>query len=265
MITKPFKFYTKAREKNLSKGTVHTSTPRVFASSSPSLGPLHPLSKERCLGVWVQQRNKMADELVEKVLQKARVLGLKIRDRIISTEGKSIEVNLADMALSSGLSAITFPLCLGAFQSGIFRPLRMTSNIRVIGSVCGGISVLISSSAASLAFLSSSVILKEVRNNSVKVSVEKFISFVPVDRCSVAISVCYKDIPLYGFASLPVFKLLGGKFRSVLPSSLIYPGVFAKGYIPAKGQNYASNGVKHKLALLGEFFYSLCNQCSLIN
>ena len=164
------------------------------------------------------------------------------------------------MALSSGLSGITFPLCLGAFQSGIFRPLRMTSNIRVIGSVCGGISVLISSSAASLAFLSSSVILKEVKNNSVKVSVEKFISFVPVDR-SVAISVCYKDIPLYGFASLLVFKLLGGKFRSVLPSSLIYPGVFAKGYIPAKGQNYASNGVKHKLALLGEFFYSLCKQC----
>lgn len=203
----------------------------------------------------------MADESVKKVLQKARVLGLKIRDRIISTEGTSIEVNLADMALSSGLSVITFPLCLGAFQSGIFRPLRMTSNIRVIGSVCGGFSVLISSSAASLAFLSSSVILKEVRNNSVKVSVEKFISFVPIDRFSVAISVCYKDIPLYGFASLLVFKLLGGKFRSVLPSNLIYPGVFAKGYIAAKGQNYASNGVKHKLALLGEFFYSLCNQC----
>ena len=203
----------------------------------------------------------MADEFVEKVLQNARVLGLKIRNRIISTEGKSTKVNLADVALSSGLGVITFPLCLGALQTGIFRPLRMTSNIRVIGSVCGGISVLISGGTASLAFLSSNVMSKEVKDNSMKVSAEKFLSFVPVERCSIAISVCYKDIPVYGFASLLVFKLLGGKFRSVLPSNLIYPGAFAKGYIPAKGQNYASNAVKKKLTLLGEFLYSLRKQC----
>ena len=202
----------------------------------------------------------MADEFVENVLQKARILGFKIRNRIISTEGKSIEVNLTDVALSSGLGMVTFPLSLGALQTCFFRPLRMTSNIRVIGSVCGGISVLISSSTASLAFLSSTVMLKEVKDNSLKVSVDKFLSFVP-DRCSFAISVCDKDIPLYGFASLFVFKLLGGKFRSVLPSNLIYPGAFAKGYIPAKGQNYASNAVKQKLALLGEFLYSLRKQC----
>lgn len=205
----------------------------------------------------------MADEFAEKVLQKARALGLKIRNRIISTEGKSVRVDLADVALSSGLGVITFPLCLGALQTGIFRPLRMTSNIRVIGSVCGGISVLISSSTASLAFLSSTVMLQEVKDNSVKVSVEKFLSFVPVDRCSISISVCYKDVPVYGFASLFVFKLLGGKFRSVLPSNLIYPGAFAKGCFPAKGQNYASNAVKQKLTLLGEFLHSLRKQCYL--
>lgn len=195
----------------------------------------------------------MADEFVEKALLKARVLGLKIRNRIISTEGKSIEVNLADVALSTGVGIMTFPLCLGALQTGAFRPLRMTSNIRVIGSFCGGLSVLIAGSTASLVFLSSAVMLKQVEDNSVKVLVEKFLSFVPVERCSIALSVCSKDIPLYGFASLFVFKLLGGKFRSVLPSNLIYPGAFARGYIPAKGQNYASNAVKQKLTFLGEF------------
>lgn len=193
----------------------------------------------------------MADEFAGK----ARALGLKICNRIISTEGKSVRVDLTDVAISSGLSIITFPFCLAALQSGIFRPLRMTSNIRVVGSVCGGISVLISGSASSLAFLSSTVLLKEVKDNSFKVSVEKFLSFVPADRCSISISACFKDIPVYGFTSLFVFKLLGGKFRSVLPSNLIYPGAFAKGYIPAKGQNYASNAVKQKLTLLGEFYH----------
>ena len=202
----------------------------------------------------------MADEFVEKALLKVRVLGLKIRNRIISTEGKSLKVNLADVALSSGVGIMTFPLCLGALQTGVFRPLRMTSNIRVIGSFCGGISVLIAGSAASLVFLSSSVVVKQVKDNPAKVFVEKILSFVPVERCSIDISVCSKDIPLYGFASLFVFKLLGGKFRSVLPSNLIYPGAFAKSYIPAKGQNYASNAVKEKLTLLGEFFYNFIRQ-----
>ena len=206
----------------------------------------------------------MADEFAEKVLQKARVLGLKIRNRIISTEGKFIKVDLADLALSSGLGVITFPLCLAALQTGISRPLRMTSNIRVIGSVCGGLSVLISGSTSSLAFLYSTVLLKEVKDNSVKATVEKFLSFVPEDRRSISISDCYKDIPVYGFASLCMFKLLGGKFRSVLPSNLIYPGAFAKGYIPAKGQNYASNAVKQKLTLLGKFLHSLRDHHKLL-
>ena len=146
----------------------------------------------------------MADEFVEKALLKARVLGLKIRNRISSTEGKSIEVNLSDVALSTGVGIMTFPLCVGALQTGVFRPLRMTSNIRVIGSVCGSISALISGGAASLAFLASAVMLTQVKDNSV--FVEKFLSFVPVEKCSIAISVCSKDNPIYGFASLFVFK-----------------------------------------------------------
>ena len=50
-----------------------------------------------------------------------------------------------------------------------------------------------------------------------------------------------------------MYKIFGGRFRSVLPSSLIHPGAFAKRYIPAKGKRYASDGVKRKLALMGEF------------
>ena len=42
-------------------------------------------------------------------------------------------------------------------------------------------------------------------------------------------------------------------FRSVLPSSLIHAGAFARRYIPAKGKKYATDEVKQKLALLGKF------------
>ncbi|KAL9962377.1 hypothetical protein ACROYT_G031473 [Oculina patagonica] len=201
----------------------------------------------------------MADGFVEKALQKARVLGVKIRRRVLLTEGKSTRVDDIDVALSSTLGGITFPLCLGAFQTGIFRPLRITSNLRLIGSVCGGISLFISGSTASLAFLSSIIVLKEANGSSMRVLKDKLDSFVPIKRCSISISVCYKDVPLYGFASLVVFKLLGGKFRSVLPSNLIHPGAFARSYIPAKGQNYASNAVKQKLGSLGKKYG--CHTC----
>ena len=190
---------------------------------------------------------------MEKALQKARVLVVKIRRRITSAEAKSTRMDYVDVAFSSALGGITFPLCLGALQSGIFRPLRITSNLRLVGSVCGGISAFISGSTASLTFLSSIILLREVDGSFIRVLTDKLHSSEPTKRTSIPISVCYNDVPLYGFASLVVFKLLGGKFRSVLPSNLIYPGAFARGYIAAKGQNYASSVVKQELALLGEF------------
>ena len=195
----------------------------------------------------------MAEEL-EKVLQKARVLGVKIQRRIVSTEGKSTQVDTIDAALSCALGGVTFSLCLGALQTGIFRPLRITSNLRPIGSVCGGISLFISGSTASLVFLSSILLLKEVNDSSIKALADKLHSADPIGTRPISILACYKDVPLYGFASLVVFKLLGGKFRSVLPSNLFHPGAFARGYIPAKGQSYASNTVKQKLTSFGEFY-----------
>ena len=195
-------------------------------------------------------KNNMADELVQKVLQKARVIGDNIWNRVVLTEKKCTKAHMADAALASALSGITFPLSLGVLQTGLFRPLRITSNLRFIGSFCGSVSVLISGSTACLVFLSSVAILKEIKGSSMRMLTEKLHSLVP--NRSVDITVCSWDIPVCGVASLVVFKLLGGKFRSVLPSSLIHPGAFAKKHIPAKGKKYASDGVKQKLALMGE-------------
>ena len=190
----------------------------------------------------------MADDFVQKVLQKGRIIGGRIWDHIVLTEKSCTQVHVADAALSSALTGITLPLCLGVLQTGLFRPLRGTSNRWFIGPVCGCISLFISGSTASLVFISNVLLLKEIKGSSMKRLTEKLHSWAP--NRTVEIAVCSRDIPICGVCSLVVFKLLGGRFRSVLPSKT---GAFAGRYIPAKGKKYATDGVKQKLALLGKF------------
>ena len=192
----------------------------------------------------------MADEIVRKSLQKARAVGGRIWNRVLFTEENCTQMHVADAVLPSTLGGITFPLCLGVLQKGLFRPLRITSNLRIIGSICGGISVIIAGTTASIVFLSSVLLLKEIKLSSVKTLTQKLHSLMP--NKTIAIAVSSKDIPVCGVTSLVVFKLLGGRVRSVLPSNLMHPGAFARRSIPAKGKKYASDGVKNKLALLGE-------------
>lgn len=192
----------------------------------------------------------MAEEIVRKALQKARVVGDRIWNRVLSTGENCTQIHVADTVLPSALGGMAFPLCLGVLQKGLFRPLRITSNLRIIGSVCGGVSVIIAGTTASLVFLSSVLLLKEIKLGSMKTLTEKLHSLMPNKTITIAVS--SKDIPICGVVSLVVFKLLGGRFRSVLPSSLIHPGAFARRSIPAKGKKYASDGVKNRLALLGE-------------
>lgn len=116
--------------------------------------------------------------------------------------------------------------------------------------MCGCISLFISGGCASLVFISSSVLVEEKEWHRILPS--KLYAYVhSLNQYSLAISVRPEDVPLCGFGSLVVFKILGGRFRSVLPSSLLHPGAFARKYIPAKGQDYASAAVKKRLRLLG--------------
>lgn len=47
-----------------------------------------------------------------------------------------------------------------------------------------------------------------------------------------------------------LFKLLGGSFRSVLPSDLRFPGALAKESLPARGSDYATDIQRAELRLL---------------
>ena len=188
----------------------------------------------------------MADEFLKNSYSKVVVVFNKFCNHILYSENKSMEVLVADAALSTAVGGMTFPLCLGLLQRGIFRPLRMTSNIRILSSLCGSMSVVIAGSTSSLAFLTSIFLLKEIKRTPREANAEKHL------HRTVPTAISSKEIPLYGVSSLVVFKLLAGRFKSVLPSSLIHPGAFARRSIPAKGKNYASTGVKSKLALMGE-------------
>lgn len=162
-----------------------------------------------------------------------------------------MEILVADAAVSTAVGGMTFPLCLGLLQRGIFRPLRMTSNIRILSSLCGSMSIVVAGSTSSLAFLTSIFLLKEIKRIPWKTNAEKNL------HRTVPVAISSGEIPIYGVSSLVVFKLLAGRFKSVLPSSLIHPGAFARRSLPAKGKNYASSGVKTKLALMGESLHGI--------
>lgn len=105
---------------------------------------------------------------------------------------------------------------------------------------------LLDGSTSSLAFLSSVLLLGKVKGNPLNIFGEKLqieqylLQFLPkIFRC------------------LVVFKSLGGKLRAVLPGSLTYPGAFTGRFTPAKGKNYATGGVKRKLAWMAYIIQSV--------
>ena len=64
-------------------------------------------------------RVNMADEFLQKALQKARIFVDKIWSRVVSTEQKCTQVDMADAVLATAVSGITFPFS-GA-SNGNFR------------------------------------------------------------------------------------------------------------------------------------------------
>ena len=205
---------------------------------------------DKCPWDWKLPKTKMAEEFAKRVLQKVQVFGANMLTHVCSAEGEFIKVNWLSASLSTAISGMTFPLCLGTFQSAVFRPLRITSNLRIVSLFCGSVSVAIAGGASSLVFLSSVILFRENEDSSGKKAAGSVHS---QGDLNMTVKICPKDAMLYGVASLVVFKIFGGKFRMVLPSSLFHPGAFARAFIRAKGQSYASDTVKQKLTSLGEW------------
>lgn len=162
-------------------------------------------------------------------------------DKIIS-QNEGFYHSFNEILLATTMGVLSFPLSLGSLQKLLFKPLRITSKLpNSFVSICGVVSVFISGVTASGAF----VVTFKASN-----------SYFCRDEMSpqeshFEFNTHQKDIFLWGFSSLAIFKVFGGKGRYVIPSHLFWPGAFAKRSIPAAGRNYARPSVKKKLYLLG--------------
>ena len=62
-----------------------------------------------------------------------------------------------------------------------------------------------------------------------------------------------RDLLLSSVSSVVIFRALGGRFGSVLPSHLLRPGAFAREWIPAsRGMQYANEHEREIIQLLGK-------------
>ncbi|XP_038067524.1 uncharacterized protein LOC119737328 [Patiria miniata] len=139
------------------------------------------------------------------------------------------------MVFSWGIGLVTFPSCLGLIQVLVFRPLRLTCALWG-SSLLGLCSVGVSGFAASAVTTGCAAYLFKLDRDSV---------------CSHKFSGLQETALLYGICSSVVFLCLGGRFRSVLPSSLIHPGAFARQGLSATF-SYATARKKRSLRVVGK-------------
>lgn len=118
---------------------------------------------------------------------------------------------------SAVVGAAAFPSLLGFFQHAVFKPLRLSSNLKYTSSVLGCASVTLASYGASWVALRVIHLVRDKSPTTQKLSW----SFVE------------PDVLLSTLGSVIIFRALGGKFSTTLPSHLLFPGAFAMEWIPA--------------------------------
>ena len=140
---------------------------------------------------------------------------------------------------STVVGGITFPVLLGLAQSAVFKPLRITCGSGVLPALMGGASVCIASCVASLAMIKTCSLVQKWQSWPSESSPRRTITFST------------PELLLSTVFGAVVFRALGGRYSSALPSSLLKPGAFAKEWIPAKGPQYATPCEKDMIQQLG--------------
>ena len=144
------------------------------------------------------------------------------------------------LAASLG-GALAFPTVLGLGQLAIFKPLRLTCSSPV-ASLCGGVSVLGAGCVASLTAVQAlSLTHRKSSNDSSQTGSSS--------NCN-AVDFGGQELLASTVASAILFRALGGRFSSVLPSHLLKPGAFAQEWIPVRSTQ-ASERQRHVIRELG--------------
>ena len=139
----------------------------------------------------------------------------------------------------AGAGAVVFPLVLGLNQVLVLKPLRISTRLStLIAATVGGISVTSAALTSSYAViqgyqLSGSLVPLPKRDNTDIIKLQS------------------PDLIASTLVSVIVFKALGGRFSSVLPSHLSSPGAFARGWIPANSVQYGTPAEKNIIQAIG--------------
>ena len=158
-----------------------------------------------------------------------------------------------ELLVSSVAGAAVFPTVLGLSQLAVFKPLGISVGTRpVIPSILGGVSVCVAGCVASLAAVKSCVISQRVLSANAMDGAE----IRPRNKVTFSLP----ELLISTVSSVVIFRGLGGRFTSVLPSSFLHPGAFARDAIPAwRGPKPATCMEKEAVQLLGKKYG--CHSC----
>ena len=145
-----------------------------------------------------------------------------------------------ELLATTAVGAVTFPTVLALAQTAIFKPLRITCASR-LAPIFGGLSVSLAGFTASfVAIKAYSLIQDSLRGETM----DNFSTGKPL-------SFSTPELVVSTVSSVVIFRALGGRFSSVLPSHLFHPGAFAVERVPAiRGQQAA---VATEKALIREY------------
>lgn len=116
---------------------------------------------------------------------------------------------------SAVVGAVAFPSLLGVFQHAVFKPLKLSSYLKS-SSIFGFVSVTLASYGASWAAL----------------QVIHTLSEKEPAPASFGRSLTEPELLLSTVGGVMMFRALGGKFKAVLPSNLMFPGAYCKEWLP---------------------------------
>ena len=146
------------------------------------------------------------------------------------------------LAVSTVVGAAVFPAVLGLAQVAAFRPLQIACSRGAISSLCGGVAVGVAGFAASVVTIktcSAVQIWQKSTNDGYRTASKGHVS------------VTLPELAVSSVSAVVLFRALGGRFSSVLPSHLMRPGAFAREGILAGSSRNASEVKRAAIQLLG--------------
>ena len=165
-----------------------------------------------------------------------------------------LPLNINQSLIASGVGAITFPVILGITQVAVFKPLKVSTRLPLaLAATFGGLSVTLSS------LLASSAVIKSYSLSGLLLSP----SANERSSSPTVVSLRVKDLLVSTGISVLLYRGLGGRFSSAVPSHLFAPGAFAAQWIPARSTGYANESQRHLVQQLGRRYG--CHTCGTRN